>query len=62
MLANINDARLAHELLKHLALVPRFGTTMFFLLDSEKKIIKDLIGELQKHVTLSTQLIAAYTV
>ena len=56
-----SDARLAHELLKQLSQVPRFSTTMFFLLDNEKAILKELIDKLKVHVNVSDQLSAAYT-
>jgi len=61
MTDNVNDARLAHELLKQLNQVPRFATTMFFLLDNEKVILRQMLEKLSVHVTVSAQLTAAYT-
>jgi len=61
MTSTLEDARLSHELLKHIAQMPRFQTTMFFLIDSEKSIVSELISALKNQVTLSAQLVSAYT-
>jgi len=61
MSSTLEDARLSHELLKHIAQMPRFQTTMFFLIDSEKSVVSKLISALKNQVTLSAQLVSAYT-
>ena len=62
MCFDLADARLSHEILKSMSEVPRFKTSLFFLLDAEKKVIRQLFSKLEQHVTISQSLKSSYMI
>ena len=58
--ATKEEASFARALLQDIALLPRFKTAIFFLLDNEKKIILQLFDSLSKVVSVPDSLRRAY--
>jgi len=59
---DLPGSRLSLEILKEISQVPRFKTSLFFLLDSEKEIIKQLFDQLATQVTIPKNLKSAFLV
>ena len=59
---DLPGSRLSLEILKEISQVPRFKTSLFFLLDSEKEIIKKLFDELATQVTIPPNLKSSFLV
>jgi len=59
---DLTGSRLSLEILKEISQVPRFKTSLFFLLDSEKEIIKNLFDQLATQVTIPQNLKSSFLV
>ena len=59
---DLTGSRLSLEILKEISQVPRFKTSLFFLLDSEKEIIKKLFDQLATQVTIPQNLKSSFLV
>ena len=59
---DLPGSRLSLEILKEISQVPRFKTSLFFLLDSEKEIIKKLFAQLATQVTIPQNLKSSFLV